>query len=820
MHKPARIFLIITAAVWGSVLVFALLSWSHAAASASPDSASSAETLLSSVAESFANPSGLTSSCPVTTTIAGQLDPVNSSSQTGRLFRDGSPSTCSGEPFPGLTDEGSLFRYETFGPYQNYGSQDTCVVVSYDPLVPTGCGPVAHAVVYQNAYDPENQEMNYLADSGSSATQPFSFTLPAGESFMFVVQSTVQLISACDFAFTVSEVPCQETPLIEVFPGSLKATQLQETVVTHTLTISNHGLPDLDWSLDNTALWVDLSTNSGTTPANSGSAVQTLFDATGLAPGEYTSTVMVNSNDPTQPAVGVPMTMTVEPSVDLVLTKVDDPDPVYAGQQLTYTLRVTNTGVWEGTGILLTDTLPSEAVHLASNSSQGSCSLDGALVACNLGALSVGSSAGVTITISAPFIGGPMTNQAVVKGNETDPVTADNTATAQTRVIVPGDLALEKMDEPDPVYAGQPLTYTLTISNFGDTDTTGVILADTLPAGVTPAATSPSQGSCDLDGLNLTCSLGTIPGNGSAMVVVQVVAPPEGSTLLNQAGISGNEPDPNPANNSASSETTVIPAADLALVKLAEPDPVLTGELLTYTLQVSNLGASSATSVTLTDTLPVEVNHLSTNPSQGSCALAAETVSCDLGNLAAGTTAEVSIQVLAPAETGLILNQAEVSANEADLQPGNNTSLIETQVSKLADLALTAIDEPDPVAAGGLLTYTLTVQNNGPSTATGVWLTDVLPGGVTYLSSSASQGTCSYAVGEVHCNLGDLASGQSAIVTIQVMGPANGGQIVNEVTAGSNEVDPTPGNNGMTQQTQVIGAEGPIQYYLPIILKE
>jgi uncharacterized repeat protein (TIGR01451 family) len=122
-------------------------------------------------------------------------------------------------------------------------------------------------------------------------------------------------------------------------------------------------------------------------------------------------------------------------------------------------------------------------------------------------------------------------------------------------------------------------------------------------------------------------------------------------------------------------------------------------------------------------------------------------------------------------------------------------------VDAVADLSITKADAPDPVIEGRDLTYTLTVRNSGPATATGVTVTDDLPGELAARSSSASQGTCSGTT-TVTCSLGDMASGASATVTI-VIRPGSPGTITNTARVSGNQPDPQPANNSATQQTQV-----------------
>ena len=122
-------------------------------------------------------------------------------------------------------------------------------------------------------------------------------------------------------------------------------------------------------------------------------------------------------------------------SADLSVTKTDSPDPVHVGQNLTYTIRVKNGGAAKATGVTLTDPLPKNAGFGSVSTSQGTCSLkpDKLLVSCSLGSLASGATATVTIVIK-PTVKGTITNTAKASATQTDPNTANNSATAVTTV--------------------------------------------------------------------------------------------------------------------------------------------------------------------------------------------------------------------------------------------------------------------------------------------------------------------------------------------------------------------------------------------------
>ncbi len=248
-----------------------------------------------------------------------------------------------------------------------------------------------------------------------------------------------------------------------------------------------------------------------------------------------------------------------------------------------------------------------------------------------------------------------------------------------------------------------------------------------------------------------------------------------------------------------------VPRADLSIAKTDSPDPAVAGQNLTYVLTVSNSGLDGASGVTLTDTLPAGVTFVSATPSHGACLPPVGlSVTCNLGNLANGASAAVTIVVTVNASTpdgAVLTNTAETRGNELDPRPGDNTASVDTRVIRKADLSITKAGSPDPVVAGSSLTYTVRVINNGPSIATGVTVTDTLRPEVTLVSASAG---CAYdpLIRAVTCTLGSLADGASATVTI-VVTPNSGCRITNTARVTGNETDPSMTNNIAVEATTV-----------------
>ncbi len=244
-----------------------------------------------------------------------------------------------------------------------------------------------------------------------------------------------------------------------------------------------------------------------------------------------------------------------------------------------------------------------------------------------------------------------------------------------TNFIAQADLALGNIAQPSPVPQGQPLTYTLTVTNQGLASASSVTITDALPAGVTFVSAAATQGTCtNLAGV-ISCNLGAL-GVASNAVLTVVVTPPVTGVITNLATAFTPSPETTLTNNTAGAITTVNPVADLAITGTGLPNPVLTSASLTYTFTVNNLGPSAATAVTVTDALPASMTFLSATASQGACTNTGNLITCSLGGLASNATATVTI-VGAPSAANTItnlLNTATVAANEFDPATSNNTA--------------------------------------------------------------------------------------------------------------------------------------------------
>jgi uncharacterized repeat protein (TIGR01451 family) len=150
-----------------------------------------------------------------------------------------------------------------------------------------------------------------------------------------------------------------------------------------------------------------------------------------------------------------------------------------------------------------------------------------------------------------------------------------------------------------------------------------------------------------------------------------------------------------------------------------------------------------------------------------------------------------------------VISVAIIAAAAATIVLGIGT--VGTAVGALtADLVLTKSDSPDPVSQGGMLTYTIDVENLGPNEALATTVEDKLPGGLSFVSMSATAGTCTRQGKTVTCNLGTLFSmAAQETVTITTRVTKKSGSIDNTASVASGVSEDVPANNQDTERTTI-----------------
>ncbi|HEX7152053.1 MAG TPA: hypothetical protein VF618_11245, partial [Thermoanaerobaculia bacterium] len=483
-------------------------------------------------------------------------------------------------------------------------------------------------------------------------------------------------------------------------------------------------------------------------------------------------------------------------SADLSVVKSDDADPVLVNGTINYTLTVTNAGPSTATSVSVVDTLPAGVTFVSATGTGWTCNEAAGVVTCTMPSLGVATAAPITITITAPGTPGMLTNNVTVSSATADPDSGNDSDSETTNVNAAptsADLSLVKSDAADPVAPNGTIIYTLAVSNAGPNAADNVSVSDTLPAGVSFVSATGTGWTCNEVAGVVTCTTASLGVGAAPAITVIVTAPATAGTLTNDASVSSDTTDPDGTDNS-DDETTDVTSADLAIVKNDAADPVAPNGSIVYTLAVTNIGPSAATSVSVTDTLPAGVTFVSATGTGWTCNEAAGVVTCTTPSLAIGSAPAITITVTAPATAGTLSNNATVSSATSDPNSGNDSDNETTDVAS-ADLSITKVAGAETAAPNSTITYTLTVTNAGPSTATNVSVVDTLPAGVTFVSATGTGWTCNEAAGVVTCTMPSLAVATAPAITLVVTAPATAGLLENNVTVSSTTDDPDGGNN-------------------------
>jgi len=373
------------------------------------------------------------------------------------------------------------------------------------------------------------------------------------------------------------------------------------------------------------------------------------------------------------------------------------------------------------------------------------------------------------------------------------------------------DMAIA-LSHPGAFTAGGTGAFNVVVANNGPTATSGpTTVTDTLPAGLSFVSSAGPGWSCAAAGQTVTCTntATMLAGTSSTITLTVAVDPTASQTVSNSVTVSGAAPDPITANDTATDIVALVTSAsaDLALT-MQHGASFVPGQFGIYTVSITNNGPSQASApVKVTDTLPAGVGFLTGSGTGWSCGAVGQTVTCTNSQpipVGAVSTVGINVSVSSTAPSS-VTNTATVTGVETDPNPADNTATDPTTVTALADLALSATALPDPIKAKGLLTYTITLTNNGPSATSGVVLTFAAPSNVAFLRTNSTIGKCVRVNTTVTCTVGKLAAigaGATATITI-VVRPLAAGGVGATISATSTLPDPSAANNTLNLLTIV-----------------
>ncbi|MBY7050859.1 DUF11 domain-containing protein, partial [Clostridium botulinum] len=329
----------------------------------------------------------------------------------------------------------------------------------------------------------------------------------------------------------------------------------------------------------------------------------------------------------------------------------------------------------------------------------------------------------------SPTAAGIISNTATVTSTTPDPNPSNNTSTVDVEVLAPvvADVSVVKTASPNPVMAGELLTYTINVTNFGPSSAENVVLTDVISPEITGAEFSTNGGET-FSPWPGSLNIGTLPASKTKTILIRgIVSPTATGIISNTATVTSTTPDPNPNNNTSTVEVEVIPVvlgeADVSVVKTASPNPVAPGEAdvsvvktaspnpvapeeadvsvvktaitkrvrpgdtVVYTIVVSNAGPAAAQNAVVTDTIPPEIirPEVSIN---GGLTFSPWPGSFDIGTLPAGASITIIIRGKVVSSSTkckcitTITNTAKVTSTTPDPNLNNNTSTVTIKVCR------------------------------------------------------------------------------------------------------------------------------------------
>jgi uncharacterized repeat protein (TIGR01451 family) len=245
--------------------------------------------------------------------------------------------------------------------------------------------------------------------------------------------------------------------------------------------------------------------------------------------------------------------------------------------------------------------------------------------------------------------------------SDTDDFTQNYTYTSE----VTTDLAITKVANNATPNVGENVTFTITATNNGPGNATGVLVNEALPSGYSFVSSNASAGTSYSAP---TWTIGSLANGASATLTVVAKVEATGS-YANTVTISGTETDPTPGNNTDTETPTPISTTDLAITKVANNATPNVGENVTFTITATNNGPGNATGVLVNEALPSGYSFVSSNASAGTSYNAP---TWTIGSLANGASATLTVVATVNA-TGSYANTVTISGTETDPTPGNNT---------------------------------------------------------------------------------------------------------------------------------------------------
>jgi uncharacterized repeat protein (TIGR01451 family) len=388
---------------------------------------------------------------------------------------------------------------------------------------------------------------------------------------------------------------------------------------------------------------------------------------------------------------------------DLAMGMTASETNVLIGDTVVSWITVTNLGPATNGPVFITNyfspnwtniTVQAQGTNLVTNNSSGP------MVIVDLGLLPVGQPVTATFLAVAVSGGASAWESNCVTSQDVDTNLANNSA-AISYFVNGEDLAIGMTESSTNMDQGQPITYTIEVTNIGLSYSGLVTVSNNLSPNLYPLSTTQSQGSSAIVSHQVIFNLGVLPAGQIASMTITAIGVGGPPSAANIASVSSTDFDRNLDNNGITNFIT-FNGEDLSVALSASPPSLQVGQTVTYTEHVTNLGPSTNGVVLVTNTFSANLGSITVLPPTTNYTISNDVVIINLGTLNTGQTVPITVTAI-PTSAGIGLNTVGVGSQDFDTNLGNNTAnalvTITPTLPIINNLAVT------PLASGAIISW-------------------------------------------------------------------------------------------------------------------